>query len=187
MGKKYLPLLTLPPLVIALDQLTKWWVVKSIPLRRSVEVIPNFFHLTHIKNRGAAFGVFSQWEGPGREWFFYLISAVAIVALFVLYAKSEARQRRLHVPLALILGGAIGNLIDRLIHGEVTDFLLFHWYEKVADFTLLGKHFRFALSWPAFNIADTAITCGALYLLVVVLFFDKRKPITSAGGGSASG
>ena len=80
--------------------------------------------------------------------------------------------------MALIFGGAIGNLIDRLVQGEVTDFLFFHWRDKIADFTLLGKHFRFALSWPAFNVADSAITCGAVFLVGLVMFgaSDSEKP-----------
>jgi signal peptidase II len=98
-----------------------------------------------------------------------------MVILFVLYAKTEERERRVQVPLALILGGAVGNLLDRLYQGVVTDFLLFHWRNEIADFAFLGKNFRFALSWPAFNIADSAITCGAIFLVIQILFFAKKK------------
>ncbi len=167
--------MTLSPLVVLLDQGSKFWILKNLPLGQSFTVIKNFFEIAHIKNRGAAFGMLAQWNSVGREWFFYLISGLAMVALFVIYAQTRPDQRRMHIPLALIFGGAIGNLIDRLWHGEVTDFLVFHWHNKIADFWLVGKHFRFALSWPAFNVADAAISCGAIYLVLIVLFFDKKK------------
>jgi len=80
------------------------------------------------------------------------------------------RERRVQIPLALILGGAIGNLLDRFYQGPVTDFLHAHWQDKIAS---IGSY-RFVLSWPAFNIADSAITCGAIALMLVILFGKKK-------------
>ena len=172
--KKYTPLLILSPLVVLLDQLSKLWIVKNLRIGESWVILPDLFYIGHIKNRGAAFGMLANWNNDARPWIFHLITAAALVALFVIYVQSRPEQRRVQVPLALILGGALGNLIDRVQHGEVVDFLVFHWYERVADFTLLGKHFRFALSWPAFNVADSAITCGALFLVLTVLFSKEK-------------
>ncbi len=173
--KKYYPLLLFPPLVVLFDQLTKIWVLREVPLGGQIVVIPGIFEIVHVKNRGAAFSMLADWDSEMRNWFFFGISLLAMLALFALYAKTKPEERRVQVPLALIFGGAIGNLIDRVLYGEVTDFLGFHWHDKIADFKLLGRHFRFALSWPAFNIADSAITCGALFLVVLILFFGHSK------------
>jgi len=168
--KKYIPLLILSPLVVLLDQLTKWWVVQNLRVGQNWVILENFFYIGHIKNRGAAFGMLANWDHQARPWVFYLITLVALLALFAIYAQTRPQQRRVQIPLALILGGAVGNMIDRVRHGEVVDFLVFHWQDKIADFSLFGKHYRFALSWPAFNVADMAITCGALFLVITMLF-----------------
>ncbi len=172
--KKYLPLCIVTPLVLILDQWSKIWILRNLPQGQRITAIPGYFEIVHIKNPGAAFGMFARWDSEFRNWFFYGISVLAMGALFMLYAKTKPTERRVQIPLALILGGAIGNLIDRLYQGVVTDFLLLHWHEKVANFELFGKTFRFVLSWPAFNIADSAITCGAIYLASVILFSKKK-------------
>jgi len=177
--KKYLPLFTIPPLIILLDHITKFWVVQSIAFGERISVITGYFELTHVRNEGAAFGMLSTWNSEYRVWFFYGISLVAFVALLFLYLKTKSGERKIQIPLALILGGALGNLFDRASRGNVVDFLRFHWRNEIADFTILGQHFRFLLVWPSFNVADIAITCGALYLAIVVLFFDTKKPKTS--------
>jgi len=118
----------------------------------------------------------STWNSGYREWFFYGISFLALLALFIIYNKSKVTDRKIHIPLALILGGAIGNLIDRWRFGNVVDFLRFHWQETVTNFEIFGKPIRIYLSWPSFNVADVAITCGALALIIVLIFFDSKKP-----------
>jgi len=174
--KKYLPLGIIPPLVILLDQITKWIIHAKIGMGEKIPVIPGYFEIVHYRNTGAAFGMFSQWHSEYREWFFYGVTVVALVALTVLYIKTKAGERRIQIPLALILGGALGNLIDRIFRGSVIDFLRFHWQEQTAHFNVFGKNFDILLVWPSFNVADMAITCGALYLAVVLLFFEKKKP-----------
>jgi signal peptidase II len=173
--KKYLPLIIITPDVIILDQLSKWFILTHLALGEKITVLTGFFDIVHVRNQGAAFGLLSEWNHPNRVWFFYLISAVALTILVSLYVKSRPDERRLHIPLALILGGAIGNLMDRLVRGEVVDFLRFHWHNQTAEFTLLGKPFKILLVWPSFNVADIAITCGAIALAIVILFLDKKK------------
>ncbi len=136
-------------LVVAADQVTKHLVAGSLPLHSTVTVIPGFFDLTHVKNSGAAFGLFAGIDSPFRS---LLLTGVALVVFFgvLLYAlMSPASLTRLQSGLALILGGAVGNLIDRLRFESVTDFLRFY----------LGAH-----EWPSFNLADSAITVGVLVL-----------------------
>ncbi len=173
--KKYRPLLFYPALVVLLDQVTKYWILKNIPLQRALPVWEGYFDLVHFRNRGVAFSLFDGMQAAGHQWFFYAVTLVAAGALFGLYRKTAELDRKTQIPLALILGGALGNLIDRLRLGEVVDFLYFHWQNRIADFELLGRHFRFPLAWPAFNVADSAITCGALYLAVKVLFLDPKS------------
>lgn len=173
--KKYLPLIIIPPLVILTDHFTKFLVVHYIALGEKIPIIMGYFEITHVRNTGAAFGMLSGWDSEYRIWFFYGISLLAFIALLFLYLKTKPHERKIQIPLALILGGALGNLIDRLTRGSVVDFFRFHWRDEIADFSLLGKDFRFLLVWPSFNVADMAITCGALYLAIVVLFFDSKK------------
>ncbi len=173
--KKYLPLWVIPPVIILLDQWTKYIIHSKVRFGEKITVIQGYFEIVHIRNRGAAFGMFSQWSSHYREWFFYGVTLVALVALTVLYVKTKPQERRIQIPLALILGGAIGNLIDRIYRGSVIDFLRFHWQEKTAHFDLFGNDFSLLLVWPSFNVADIAISCGAIYLAIVILFFDTKS------------
>ncbi len=174
--RKYLPLLLIPPIVIALDQWTKQLILDKIPIGRNIPVLEGFFDLVHFRNRGVAFSMFDDLHAAGHQWFFYAVTVVATVALIALYRNTAPGDRKMQVPLAAILGGALGNFIDRLRFGEVVDFLYFHWRHQMADFELFGRHFKFVLAWPAFNVADAAITCGALFLVFKVLFESKKKP-----------
>jgi signal peptidase II len=147
--------------VVLLDQLTKWWVVHALPLYTHRTVIPGFFDLVHVQNRGMAFGMMHQHEGGAA---FYLLTAVTVGVIALILGwliRMKEEERLLRFGLSLILGGAAGNLIDRLRLGAVTDFL---------DFYLAGYH------WPAFNIADAAITVGTCLVAFDVLF--RRKPGT---------
>ncbi len=137
--------------VVALDQMTKALVLKTMALYHSIPVIPGFFSLTHIRNPGGAFGFMAR-QGPGvRAFLFLAVSLLAILLLFYLYRKIPRSYQWLSAGLALIMGGAIGNLIDRIRFGEVVDFL---------DFYAGAYH------WPAFNVADSAVTVGILVLLI---------------------
>ena len=141
--------------VVVLDRIAKWAVAHNIALHDSIPVIPDFFRITHVENRGAAFGLFA--ESPS-EWKLAILVAFSVVALVVVSALLWRNSHALTstgVGLALILGGAIGNLWDRLLSGRVVDFLLFY----------IGQY-----QWPAFNVADSAIVVGAGLLVIEIVF-----------------
>ncbi|WP_321415358.1 signal peptidase II [uncultured Desulfobacter sp.] len=147
--------------VVLLDQFTKWLVVKHLPLYTHIAVIDHFFNITHVLNPGGAFGFFAE-QSPGIRKFIFLFLSSG-VALFVLwlYRKTARSHIFLSYGLALIFGGAIGNLIDRFRFGKVVDFL---------DFYVGAFH------WPAFNIADSAITIG-MGILIYYVIFNKLPEI----------
>jgi len=147
--------------ILFFDQLTKALITQNFQVGERLPVIPFFFDLTHMRNPGAAFSFLAHTPEWFRQPFFLIAPGVAIAALvfFIVYAQKE--EHLLVVAAASILGGAIGNLIDRLLYGEVIDFLLFYWREW---------------SWPAFNVADSCITVGVIGLLWV----SWRKPVVQA-------
>ncbi len=147
--RERLPYLGGAALLVLLDQLTKALVSRAIPLHERIEVIGGFFDLTHVRNTGAAFGLFAGATSPYRPLLLNAVALAVFVAVLVYAFRSPVRWVRLQSALALILGGAIGNLIDRLRHGFVVDFLRFY----------LGSH-----EWPSFNVADSAITVGVALL-----------------------
>ena len=148
--------------VILLDQISKQVVVHALDVHETVAVIPGFFDLVHVRNRGMAFGLLNR---PGMDFTFYVLVATTIgVVLLMLYwfTRIDREDGRFLFGLSLIIGGAVGNLIDRLRLKEVVDFLDFY----------IGTH-----HWPAFNLADSAITAGALWLAVHIIFFQpSTKP-----------
>lgn len=143
--------------VFVLDQITKAVVVASIPLHTSIPVVHGFFDLTHVKNRGAAFGLFASFDSPMRAVLLNAVAFAVFVGVLIYAFKSSPHSTRLQVGLSLILGGAVGNLVDRVRLGSVTDFLDFY----------VGAH-----RWPAFNVADSAITIGVCLLAIDIW----RKP-----------
>ena len=150
--------LALAAAVIVLDQLTKWYMVDVVMAPpRVIEVTP-FFNLVMTWNRGVSFGMLGDESGAG-SWLLSLVAA-AIVAGLVFWLR-RADRPILAVALGLVIGGALGNVIDRLRLGAVADFL---------DFHLAGYH------WPAFNLADSAITVGVIALVVPSLFPGRKLP-----------
>lgn len=152
-------------LVVA-DQLTKAWIVATYPLGTELEIVPGLFRLVHARNRGVAFGILGA-SGPSVQ--LALLVVVAGIVAFVAWQLGRAGGDGLAaVGLAFVLGGAIGNIIDRLVRGEVVDFL---------DFYLVtGGHER---HWPAFNLADSAITVGACCVIIAEIMSqlkEKRAP-----------
>ena len=144
-------------LAIVLDQITKVAVIRHFQFAERLNIIPNFFDLTLVYNTGAAFSFLAD-AGGWQRWGFTAFGLVA--ALFIIWQlRQHAGQRLFAFSLASILGGALGNVIDRLLHGYVVDFLDFHWS---------GYHF------PAFNLADSAITVGAVCLIVDELLRVRR-------------
>lgn len=152
---KFLLSIALPAFL--LDQATKWWVVRNFefdgPPR---EVVPGFFYLVHWGNTGAAFSMFRN-SNTG----FVVLSLVAFVALIFAFLRGIFRDRASRWGVALLLGGILGNVTDRLIHHHVVDFLLF------------DLHVRFANPWPAFNVADTCI-CIAAGLFIIGSFQAEK-------------
>jgi len=157
--RKYLKLFIVAGLVMIIDQVTKAMILKTLPLYTSVPVIPEFFSLTHIQNPGAAFGFMANQNSSLYKTALLLITSTAVCALFFLYQKIPRSHPLLATGFALVFGGAIGNLIDRIRFGKVVDFL---------DFYIENLH------WPAFNVADSAITVGMSIILIHLLF--KKMP-----------
>jgi signal peptidase II len=147
--------------VIVLDRLTKLAIGRHVELNfGSVTVIPNFFSITHVENTGAAFSLFAEWPSTVRVPLLVGFSTVAMFVVCYLLWKSAIKFTYTGLALAFILGGAIGNLYDRILFGRVTDFL--HLY--------IGNHM-----WPDFNIADSAIVCGATLLFIDLIFGSKTS------------
>ncbi len=135
----------LAAVVLLLDQITKSLAMQSIPLNESISVLP-FFSFTYVRNTGAAFGIL-----PGANAFFIVIMVIVLALLSFSHTKLARRDRWTAMGLGLLWGGALGNLLDRIRFGSVTDFLDFFWK---------GWH------WPVFNVADTAI-CVGIFLLAI--------------------
>lgn len=142
--------------VLALDQWSKWLVEAHLPAGAAHPVIPGFFHLVHVRNTGVAFGLLATGSGAGR-WWLIAVGLLALAAVATYFAVLRRPERSVMTALALLMGGAAGNLLDRLFEtrgqGAVTDFV---------DLQVAGWH------WPAFNVADSAITLGLVLLAVEV-------------------
>jgi signal peptidase II len=144
--------------IIFLDQISKWSIIRFLGVHESVTVT-GFFNLVHVRNRGMAFGLMNR---PDFDAGFYLLTVatvVAIVLLLVWFFKLKNEDARIAFGLSFILGGAVGNLIDRVRFREVIDFLDFH----------LGQY-----HWPSFNVADSAITVGTFWVAIILIFYQKK-------------
>jgi signal peptidase II len=138
-------------IVFLADQITKTIVVKSMDQHESIEVIPNILNLTYVHNRGAVFGLGSNFSAPYLSWMLSILSIVSLAIILFYFLRVRTTNRRLYTGLALVLGGALGNLYDRLQNKYVVDFLDVHWYEH---------------HWPFFNVADLCICVGVGLLLI---------------------
>lgn len=146
--------------VVLLDQATKLAVLKAIGLHESIPIVDGFFNLVHIRNRGMAFGLLNR---PGGDISLYALAAASLLAIFLLiywYRRTGPGEERMVPGLGLVMGGAVGNLLDRVRLGEVVDFL---------DFHIKGWH------WPAFNIADSAITVGTLWIVLFMILNQRTR------------
>ncbi|MBM4764001.1 signal peptidase II [Bacillus sp. B15-48] len=145
--------------IIFLDQVTKWIIVKFMELGESIQVIENFLYITSHRNRGAAWGILQ-----GQMWFFYIITIVVVIAL-IYYMQKEAKGKMLlGVSLAFMLGGAIGNFIDRLFRKEVVDFV---------------DTYIFSYNFPIFNVADSALVIGVGLLMIQMLKEEREAKRTA--------
>jgi signal peptidase II len=166
---KRLQYLVIAAAVILLDLWTKSLVLARIDLHEAIPIIPNFFQLVHVRNTGAAFGIGANANSDAVP-ILLNVGAIAVFCVVVVYAlRSAVTDRVLQVGLHLILGGAIGNLIDRFRFGWVVDFL-----DVYATWGGREHH------WPAFNVADSAICIG-----IILLFFDMRKKPEEANAEAA--
>lgn len=154
-----MPWLWLTVLVVILDQVTKQIAENALILHKPLAVFPGF-NWTLMYNKGAAFSFLSQ-AGGWQRWFFIVLSSAISIALIIWLKQLKKEQRILSAGIALILGGAIGNLIDRSLHGQVIDFIQVYY-----------ESFYF----PAFNIADSAITLGAGLLIIDMIIEHKKRP-----------
>jgi signal peptidase II len=150
-----------PALILILDQWTKFLVLEKFRLGESISIIEGFFNLTYIRNPGAAFGIFAQSHPSFRGPFFLLIPLVAMIVIGMVFKKLPKQSLLLSTALSLVMGGAVGNLIDRVRFGYVVDFLDFHW--------------RYGYHFPAFNVADSAICVGVGILILDILIHPEKE------------
>lgn len=154
-----LPWLGVSALVLGLDQWSKAWVLKALPEFTAVPVIEGFWNWYRTYNTGAAFSFLA--DAGGWQKYFFVALALAISALMAwMLVRLPRRDWRQALPLALVIGGALGNVIDRFVHGHVVDFIQWH----------VGQHY-----WPAFNVADSAVVCGAIGMALAGLLGGRVK------------
>jgi signal peptidase II len=160
-------------LVVLLDQWSKGWVEANIPMGEGLAPFPalsSYLNLVHFENTGASFGLFR-----GQNSFFIIVGLVVVAAVLYFSYTMPQSSLALRLLLGVMLGGAIGNLIDRVQHGHVTDFLLF-------SLPVGGRVY----AWPAFNVADSSIVVGAILLGLLLLFIEGRQPnVTGSTSGDA--
>ena len=150
--------------MIVIDQYTKFMVTLHIPINYSMKVVKDFFNLTHIRNSGVAFGIFSDQNSELKPYILIFISIIAIIAILIIFHQTGKNKKMVQVGLVLVFSGAIGNLIDRVLHKEVIDFI---------DLFIDNQH------WPAFNIADSCITIGVMLMIADML-------VSGGNSGSSS-
>ncbi|ENQ3078446.1 signal peptidase II [Bacillus multifaciens] len=140
--------------VIAIDQVSKWIIVKEMELGESIPIIDNVLYITSHRNRGAAWGILEN-----KMWFFYVITVIFVVFILFYMKKYAKTDKLLGISLGLILGGAIGNFIDRVVRKEVVDFI--HTY-------------IFSYNFPVFNVADSALCVGVALIIIQTLLEGKK-------------
>ena len=138
--------------VLLLDHLTKWAVRANMDLHSAIELVPNYLNLSYVRNSGVAFGLLADIESVWKPYILAAIAVLAVVVILVYSSRMPLTRKLLQVALAIILGGILGNFLDRIVHGFVVDFIEFHIYDS--------------FHWPNFNVADSAITIGIALLLL---------------------
>ncbi|MEW6057787.1 MAG: signal peptidase II [Bdellovibrionota bacterium] len=168
MKLKYLVLLAVTGTIISLDQLTKHLVTQKFQLGESLSIIEGFFNLTYVRNPGAAFGLLARWDASFRVPFFIITPLIALGVIFYVFRQIEDKDLKLSSALSLVIGGALGNLIDRAAYNYVIDFLDFHW--------------KYSVHFPAFNIADMAICIGVGVLILDIIQKELHQRKTHVSG-----
>ena len=151
--------LILSGLIILFDWISKQWALSSLEYMQPIEVIPGFWNWTLVHNRGAAFSFLAS-AGGWQQWLFSGLAVIISAVCIVMLKKASRSDWRTALPLALIVGGALGNLIDRIRFGYVVDFV--HWYYG-------------SFHWPVFNLADSAISIAAVMLIVLSFRFEQKE------------
>ncbi len=169
--RKSLPYLALIAAVVVLDQLTKALVVRSIGLHDYMPLVDGLASLSHVRNHGAAFGLLSDWNLPYQSLLLSVMSLAALGAIAAYFLRLPASARLPRTALALVLGGAVGNVVDRLRLGYVVDFVHVYWREY---------------QWPDFNVADSAITVGVALLVIDILSSPETEPQGTAAIDTAT-
>ncbi len=154
-GQQFKELSLIAGIVVLLDQITKAVILKSLTLYQTIEVLPGFFNIVHVQNPGGAFGFLAGQSPSIRKFVFLVVSSLAVCLIYYFYKTVPRTHPWLSAALAMIMGGAVGNLIDRFRFGKVVDFL---------DFYVQNMH------WPAFNVADSAITIGVAIIMAHIVF-----------------
>ncbi len=157
--------------IILLDQLSKFIVDRTMALNHSIPVIQNLFSLTYIRNTGAAFGILAGSDAAYRLPILIAFSLLAIGFIGMMLRRLPESEKGLVMALTFIMGGAIGNLIDRVVYGEVIDFLDFYWSQ---------------FHWPAFNFADSFITLGVVITSYYIIRSKGEDPFSGPKNGSSS-
>ncbi len=142
-------------LVVIFDQLTKWWIVQEMEIGERIPIIENFLYITSHRNQGAAWGILQ-----GQMTFFYIVTVIVVIFIVYYIQKYGKDSRFFAYSMAIILGGAIGNFIDRLFRKEVVDFI---------------DVYPFGYNFPIFNVADSALTIGVILLIIYILFFEGKQ------------
>jgi len=169
--KRHLPYLALMTVVVLLDQVTKAIVVRSLSLHEYVPLVDGLLSFSHVRNRGAAFGLLSDWDVPYQSVLLSVLSLAALLAIGFYFLRLPSAARLPRAALALVLGGAFGNLIDRARLGYVVDFVHAYW-----------RHHQ----WPDFNVADSAITVGVTLLVLDILRSPDASPAETKPGIDAA-
>jgi signal peptidase II len=151
------PYFLLIGVLLVLDQVSKGWIAAKLGLYETIKVIPGFFNITHVRNKGAVFGVFNHLPGNTVALLLLALSLLAFALVLAYFLKTPPEQKLTRFTLALVMAGALGNQIDRIFRGSVIDFLEFH-----------VRRFY----WPTFNVADSCVTVGAV--LLIYIFFLRR-------------
>jgi signal peptidase II len=167
MKSKHWIVAIVPIVSIILDQWTKGIIVDRFQLGESIPVLSSFFNITYVRNTGAAFGFMATVDSSLRIPFFLIVPTIALLVIAYLFRKLPAHDVKTAWALSLVMGGAIGNLIDRVKYGYVVDFLDFHW--------------KYQAHFPAFNVADSAICIGVgLLMLDIAGHEEKERNVSSA-------
>ena len=160
--RNYLGVFVISFLVVALDQLTKWLVKAHVPFLSRINVF-SWLDITHLRNPGIAFGMLRNMPEDIRLYFYIAVFVLVLIVIFFFLRRLDEEQRVFRYALAFVLGGAIGNSIDRFAYGYVTDFIVVYWPGNPG------------LLWPPFNVADSAITVGAISILISGVVVGRNK------------